>query len=199
MRKRGAGDDRVKLLHGPYRAPALHIGDRATCLLRDCDVVITGWSDAPISWPRCRALDSGGGGSGLLLAGDLLKAVRRESAAAVRYWWGVSVLQVWKWRKALGVTRTDNPGSRRLILAASAKWADKTRGVQLPPEQVERRRRTAIERQDGRPKVASLRGGGDGCDPGTGRRRGAARAGPVGRLPDGAFRPPGGHRPDPPA
>jgi hypothetical protein len=35
-------DDRVKLLHGPYRAPRLRVRDRATCLFRDCLVVVTG-------------------------------------------------------------------------------------------------------------------------------------------------------------
>jgi hypothetical protein len=39
----------------------------------------------------------------------------------------------------------DNPGSRRLALAASAKGADAIRGVELPPEAVERRRPTALE------------------------------------------------------
>jgi hypothetical protein len=53
--------DRVKLLFGPYRAPAPKRGDRAACLFRDCTVVITGWSSAPVSWPRCRALDLPGG------------------------------------------------------------------------------------------------------------------------------------------
>jgi hypothetical protein len=41
-------DDRVKLLFGPYRPPRLRPGDRATCLLRDCAVVITSITDAPI-------------------------------------------------------------------------------------------------------------------------------------------------------
>jgi hypothetical protein len=45
--RRAAADGRLKLLHGPYGAPALHVGDRATCLLRDCTVVITGWTSAP--------------------------------------------------------------------------------------------------------------------------------------------------------
>jgi hypothetical protein len=118
-------DDRVKLLHGPYRAPRLRVGDRATCLLRDCTVVATSWSAAPIRWPRCRALDQPFGGSGLLLAGDLASAVRQESAAAVCYWWGVTEAAVWRWRKALEVERMANEGTRRLVLAASAKGAAK--------------------------------------------------------------------------
>jgi hypothetical protein len=40
--------DRVKLLFGPYKAPPLQRGDRATCLYRDTTVIITRWSDAPI-------------------------------------------------------------------------------------------------------------------------------------------------------
>lgn len=47
--------DRHKLLHGPYQAPAFQRGDRATCLYRDVEVVITSWTDAPIPWPRWRA------------------------------------------------------------------------------------------------------------------------------------------------
>src|SRR4051794_24111840 len=116
--RRPTPDDRVKLLHGPYRAPRLRVGDRATCLLRDGTVIITSWSDAPVPWPRCQPIDHRGG-SGLLLAGALVKAVRRESAAAVMFWWGVSVAVVWRWRKALGVRGMDSEGSRRLTLAAS--------------------------------------------------------------------------------
>jgi hypothetical protein len=61
--------DQIKLLFGPYKAPPLKRGDRAACLYRDCDVVITSWTDAPIPWPRCRAVDApfGGPGSGLLV------------------------------------------------------------------------------------------------------------------------------------
>ena len=77
--------DRLKLLFGPYRAPPLRRGDRATCLYRDTTVVITSWTDAPIPWPRCRALDSRGG-FGLLVDEELARAVRHESAAAVMHW-----------------------------------------------------------------------------------------------------------------
>src|SRR5262245_17414895 len=45
------------LLHGPYHPPAFCKGCTAFCLFRDAEVVITSWSDAPLSWPRCRAVD----------------------------------------------------------------------------------------------------------------------------------------------
>jgi hypothetical protein len=84
-------------------------------------VVITGWTGARNPWPRCRALDGPGDGSGILLDEELARAVQHESAAAVCHWWGVSEGVVWRWRKALGVTRTNNEGSRRLIRAASER------------------------------------------------------------------------------
>jgi len=67
----------------------LQEGDRATCSYRDADVVITSWSDSRISWPRCRALGHRGG-SGLLVEEELVRAIRSESAAALRYWWGIN-------------------------------------------------------------------------------------------------------------
>jgi hypothetical protein len=132
--------ERVRLLFGPYQAPMLRRGDRTTCLYRDCAVVITGWTDAPIPWPRCRTLDGPGGGSGLLVDEELARAVRHESAAAVMHWWGASANAVKNWRKALGVTRTANEGTARLMLAAAEKGA----------EAVEARDWTAEERQQRR-------------------------------------------------
>jgi hypothetical protein len=35
--------------------------------------------------------------------GDLVEAVHRESAEAIRHFWGVGSDTVWRWRKALGV------------------------------------------------------------------------------------------------
>jgi hypothetical protein len=132
--------DRTKLLFGAYQAPRLRKGDRATCLYKDCDVVVTGWTDARISWPRCLPVGTKGHPS-LLVDEELARAVRHESAAALRHWWGVSVGVAWRWRKALGVGRTNCPGSQRLVRAASERGAARTRGVKPPPEQVERRRR----------------------------------------------------------
>ena len=83
--------------------------------------MITRLSDGRIRWPRCRPLRAScGGGAGLLLAGDLARAVRQESATAVMFWFGVSRATVARWRAALGVTATNNVGTRRLVRHAAA-------------------------------------------------------------------------------
>jgi hypothetical protein len=127
---------------GSDNLPALRRGDRATYLYRDGDVVITGWSNARISWPRCRRLDTRRGGSGLLVDEELARAIRIESSLAIQHWWGVGMTAVWAWRKALGVGRF-NEGSAKLRKRVNARTAKKLKGRRLPPEQVERRRQTA--------------------------------------------------------
>ena len=136
--------DPYHLHHGPYAPPALRRGDRATCLVRDGDVIITGWSDGRIPWPRCRRPGSHGGGSGLLVDEELARAIRLESSLAIQHWWGVDVSVVWRWRKALGVPRF-NEGSARLQTALNTQKGAAQKGKPLPPEAVERRRRTARE------------------------------------------------------
>jgi hypothetical protein len=116
--------DRFRLHFGPYQAPALKQGDRATCLYKDRDVVVTGWIDARSSWPRCRPRDVPRLHPSLLVTEELARAIRHESAAAVRDWWGVSVGVVWRWRKALGVGRMDNEGSARLMRAAAERGGE---------------------------------------------------------------------------
>src|SRR5262249_16417961 len=49
--------DRVKLLHGPYETPQLRRGDWAFGLFRDCDFIMTSWTDARLPWPRCLPID----------------------------------------------------------------------------------------------------------------------------------------------
>src|SRR5262245_26470718 len=120
-----------RLLHGPYTPPALRRADRATCLYRDADVIITGWSDRRIPWPRCRRPGTHGGGSGLLVNAELARAVHSESVLAIRYWWGVNYSVVWKWRKALGVERF-NEGSARLQAEGNAQKAARLKGKQRP-------------------------------------------------------------------
>jgi hypothetical protein len=86
MAMRRGVDDRVRLLHGPYQTPALRVGDRATCLYRDCDVIVTSWTDAPISWPKCKRVGATKGRPTLLVEEELVRAIRTESAIAVGYW-----------------------------------------------------------------------------------------------------------------
>jgi hypothetical protein len=138
--------DKVNLLFGPYQAPSLRRGDRALCRVRDCEVVITGWSDAPMSWPRGYApSERPGGGLALLVDDQLARAVRRESAAAVCYWWGVGHTTIARWRRALGATRRNNAGSQRLIrsAAATAREAALERGITEAERQ--RRKSQAVE------------------------------------------------------
>jgi hypothetical protein len=137
--------DRVKLLLGPYDPPPLRKGDRASCLFLDTEVVVTGWTDARISWPRCRPLDRPRGHPTLLVNEVLAGAIRQESAAALRHWWQVSEGVVWRWRRAFGVGRRDSEGSRRLIQAAAEAGAEVLRGVPLSAQECARRSRTSRE------------------------------------------------------
>jgi hypothetical protein len=122
-------DDRLRLLHGPFQAPPLRVCDRATCLYRDCDVVVTSWTAAPISWPRCKRV-TGKGHPSLLVDAELLRAIRSEGTATVCHWWGASPHVVRRWRMAFGVG-LDNPGTRHLIRAAAQKGADAMRELSV--------------------------------------------------------------------
>ena len=135
----------IRLLHGPNQPPALKRGDVATCFLRDGDVIITSWSAARIPWPRCRRVGTSGGGSGLLLDEELARAVRCESSLAIQYWWGVHEGVVWRWRKALGVGRADNEGSRLLTQAAGKKGGEAMQAKEWTQEEREARRQIALD------------------------------------------------------
>src|SRR5262245_60697576 len=50
-------------------------------------------------WPVGRKRQKGPITRSIVLYGDLVKAVRRESAQAVAHWWGVSNFTVSKWRR----------------------------------------------------------------------------------------------------
>ena len=93
----------TKLLAGPYHPPPLRKGDHSFCFFRDTDVVVRSWTEARISWPRCRALDCPSSGSGLLIDEELARAVATESALAIMHHWGVTHGTVIRWRRSLGV------------------------------------------------------------------------------------------------
>lgn len=101
---------------GPYRAPGLHVGehvmDEMRGQVRVHDIV---WSGR-LAWPRGIRDGRSPGRPGLILIGDLIRAVRQESASAVAEYWGVSTHQVSRWRRALGVGRV-TPGTHALFVA----------------------------------------------------------------------------------
>jgi hypothetical protein len=44
---------------------------------------------------------------------ELARAIRHESPAALKYWWGVGSKVVWKWRKALARGCDNQPITRQ--------------------------------------------------------------------------------------
>ena len=70
------------LLHGPYYAPPLRVGDREACMVRDALCVVTGWSDGRIPWPMGVAVGERSG-PGFVLTEELARAARSESAKAI--------------------------------------------------------------------------------------------------------------------
>ncbi len=101
---------RYRLLGGPYAAPACRVGRKLYCRWRRRWVSVEGLTDAPVMWPFTQR----SGPRSLILCGDLVRAVRDESVAAVAAHWGVGRETVWRWRRALGVNEY-NRGTRQLI------------------------------------------------------------------------------------
>jgi hypothetical protein len=106
-----------------YTPPAVRVGARVTCLYRDTDCVVTSVSNTRIPWPRVQPLGQRGG-SGLWVCAELVKAIRTESAMALKHHFGVSDGVVWRWRRAFGVGgRATTKGSRQAIRGAAKKGA----------------------------------------------------------------------------
>lgn len=146
---------RYKLLYGPYEPPRVRPGEALFCERRQEDVIVGGYTDAPIPWPRARKK----GRQSLIVCCDLVRAIRTESELAITRWWGVSVTTVWTWRRALSVGRItdgtltlyENYVPEKLteeVLAKAReeaakpenikKMADKKRGKPGLPENTER-------------------------------------------------------------
>jgi hypothetical protein len=119
-------DDRFKLLFGPYRTPVFKYGDDAFCELRG-DVILCGLTDAPIPWPTGKKRQKARGRGAIVVYGALAEAVRRESAQAVAFWFGVTAQTVTRWRKAPDVGPV-NEGTHRLRHDyAEEPWAAQAR------------------------------------------------------------------------
>lgn len=103
------------LIGGPYVPPEIPPSGVMFCEMRGT-VIAKKYTDAPIPWPRVNKT----GKHSPVLCGDLIRAVQTESEIAVAYHWGVGVVTVWKWRKALGVGRV-TPGTSRELLKSGNK------------------------------------------------------------------------------
>jgi hypothetical protein len=130
-------------LIGEYTPPAVQKGQRVTCLYRDTLCAVTAISSAPIPWPRVRVI--GQKGRPTLWANDeLVRAIRTESAKSLKYWFGVSGLLVWKWRKTFGVGgRATTEGSRKAIRAAAKKGAKAIKAKEWTDDELDRKAETA--------------------------------------------------------
>lgn len=111
-----------KLLFGPYQTPRFRYGSIVWCELHG-QVKITGVTTGRIPWP----VGVKDGRRVIVVYKGLLKAIKRESAIAIKHWWGVCDYTVWKWRAALGVGRS-NEGTKRLKSENFQEpWAQRTR------------------------------------------------------------------------
>lgn len=98
------------LICGPYASPRVSVGDFISCEIRGLQKVKT-FTAAPIPQPI-----KTGRGCAILVCGDLVQALRVESASAVAHWWGVSTHRVSIWRRELGIDRVTE-GTRELLVA----------------------------------------------------------------------------------
>lgn len=91
-----------------YPPPRVRRGDWLDDVL-DGRVQVGGYHHGPIPWPyRLQP-----GHHVLIVTEALARMVRTESAKDVAQAVGVSGSVVWRWRKALGVTAKNNPGTQR--------------------------------------------------------------------------------------
>jgi hypothetical protein len=138
---------RCKLLFGPYRMPKCRVGKMIACRIRG-PVRIEGITAAPMQWPftfrsRVCRLPS------VIVCGDLVRALRRESVAAIAYWWGVSTCTVWRWRAEIGVEQFTE-GTRDLY----RRWMpDK-----LDEEAIRKQRESNRSPEANAKRAAALRG-----------------------------------------
>jgi hypothetical protein len=79
----------------------------------------------------------------LVVEEQFARALRCESALAIRYWWRIGPTTVAKYRKALAVTNRNNEGTQLLVRAATAKAREVAGEVGVTPAERQRRSRLA--------------------------------------------------------
>ena len=104
-----------------YETPSCRVGDWLDDEILG-SVQVGGFTSAKIAWPYRKKT----GAHSLILCGDLVEAVKNESAQDVCDWFGVGATTVAKWRRTLGVDRQNNMGTQRLYKELLPK--------KIPPE-----------------------------------------------------------------
>ena len=132
---------------GPYCMPQVRIGEKVTCEVRG-DVTIVGISSGRIQWPITK-------NRSLVVIGDLVKALRRESPSAVRYWWGVGSDSVRKWRRKLKVGKTEGMTILRRSIATPEWKAKINAAASAVARRPERRAKIAAARR-GKPRPSHV-------------------------------------------
>jgi hypothetical protein len=99
------------LIAGPYRRPRCRVGDFLVCVHRG-RVAVAGFTAVPVRWPYGLQPN---GRPGLIICGDLLRAVRTEGAMAVAQLFRVSRTTVARWRRWLSVNYPTGGTRGRLI------------------------------------------------------------------------------------
>src|SRR5207245_928899 len=104
-------EQRYRLLFGPYEPPLVKGGFLVDAVRGK--VPFCTFTNALIPWPKAKRRGKSGSG-GLILCGDLLRALAKESAPAISYYWGVSRSTVSNWRRALEL-KGRTAGAQRLV------------------------------------------------------------------------------------
>jgi hypothetical protein len=115
------------------------------CLYRSAWCRVTSFTDALIPWPRVQPIGVRGG-SGLWVNDTLVRAIRTESAVALKHWFRASQTAVYNWRVWAGVDgHFTTAGSQREQRKAARLGADATRGAEFPEAEREARRVRAVK------------------------------------------------------
>jgi hypothetical protein len=77
---------------------------------------------------------------------ELVRAIRTESAAALKHWFGVGTKAVWNWRRAFRVERLGTRGSRQAHRAASLQGGAAMRAKDWTDEELDRKSAAARAR-----------------------------------------------------
>jgi hypothetical protein len=101
-------EEKCRLVDGPYAPPLIAIGGWLKCELRG-DLQVGGYTNALIPWPVAV-----GHAKQRIVCGDLVRALKTESLAAVSFHFGICHSLVSEYRQRLGIERF-TPGSLRLF------------------------------------------------------------------------------------